>query len=80
MAPRIPRDWLVYRSIENAQHDRCVDLFQRLDGSYGFETFRRDVEDGGAWTATDYYSAAVFDSPAAALTAARRAVAWLADD
>jgi hypothetical protein len=80
MAPRIPRDWLVHRSIENAQHDRCVDLFQRPDGSHGFEAFRRDVEDGGAWTPTGYYSGAVFESPAAALAAARKAIAWLADD
>ncbi len=47
MSKRIDKSWLVFISIENFEHDRCVDLFSRPDGSYGFEEFRRDVEDGG---------------------------------
>jgi hypothetical protein len=50
MSGRIDPSWLVFDSIENAEHDRCVDCFSRPDGSFGFEEFRRDVEDGGAWT------------------------------
>ena len=45
MSKRIDKSWLVFTSIENLEHDRCVDLFRRPDGSYGFEEFRRDVED-----------------------------------
>ena len=37
-------------------HERCVDLFERPDGTFGFEEFRRDFEDQGRWTAISYYS------------------------
>ena len=50
MCRRIDKSWVVLRSIENREHDRCADLFRRADGSSGFEEFRRDVEDAGAWT------------------------------
>ena len=46
MFKRIDRSWLVFVSVENPEHDRRVDFFSRPDGSYGFEEFRRDVEDG----------------------------------
>jgi hypothetical protein len=76
---RIDKSWLVFDSIENAEHDRCVDLFQRADGSFGFEEFRRDVEDAGAWTPVAYYSATAYASKAAALDAAVKSVVWLAE-
>ena len=50
MSRRIDPSWVVLESIENGEHDRCVDLFRRPDASWGFEEFRRDVEDAGAWT------------------------------
>ena len=56
MSTRIDKSWLVYRSIENHEHDRCVDLFLRPDGSHGFEEFRRDPEDAGIWTPVRYFS------------------------
>ena len=37
LSTRIDKSWLVLESIENAEHDRCVDLFRRPDGSFGFE-------------------------------------------
>lgn len=78
MSQRIDKSWLVFESIENDEHDRCVDLFRRPDGTYGFEEFRRDVEDAGAWTPVRYYSAAIYPSKGAALSAAVATVAWLA--
>ena len=51
MSARIDKSWLVFLSIENFDHDRCVDLFSRPDGTHGFEEFRRDAEDRGAWDA-----------------------------
>ena len=77
MSKRIDKSWVVFNSIENREHDRCVDLFQRPDGTYGFEEFRRDVEDGGAWTPVQYYSGVAYASKDAALNAACKAVAWL---
>jgi hypothetical protein len=59
--------------------DRCVDLFARPDGTFGFEEFRRDPEDMGAWTPVAYYSIRKFDTEAEALAAARDIVPWLPD-
>jgi hypothetical protein len=64
MSKRIDKSWLVFMSIENFDHDRCVDLFSRPDGE---------------WTAVRYYSGSVYASQEAALAAAMQAVAWLPD-
>lgn len=77
MSKRIDKSWLVFISIENFEHDRCVDLFSRPDGSCGFEEFRRDTEDRGEWTPVQYYSGTAYPSQEAALAAAMRSVAWL---
>jgi hypothetical protein len=77
MSRRIDKSWVVVESIENDQHDRCVDLFRRSDGSFGFEEFRRDVEDAGAWTPVAYYSRAAYGSDEMARRAAMEAVVWL---
>ena len=79
MSRRIDKSWVVFDSIENAEHNRCVDLFRRSNGTFGFEEFRRDVEDAGAWTPVAYYSRAAYASTEAALEAATAAVAWLAE-
>jgi hypothetical protein len=79
MSERVDKSWTVFVSVENSEHDRCVDLFSRPDGSYGFEEFRRDVEDGGRWTPVQYYSGVRYLSPAEALNTAERAVPWLTD-
>ncbi len=79
MAKRLDPSWVVLDSIENQQHDRCVDLFARPDGSFGFEAFRRDAEDGGAWTPVSYFSGLRFASRAAAREEAARRIAWLGD-
>jgi hypothetical protein len=79
MSKRIDKSWVVCTSIENLEANRCVDLFLRPDGTYGFEEFRRDAEDAGAWTPVQYYSAAAYASKDDALTAAIGAVIWLAE-
>ena len=79
MPKRIDKSWLVFVSIESDEGDRCVDLFSRSDGTYGFEEFRRDAEDRGVWTPVQYYSGAVYNSGAEARDTAERAVAWLAE-
>jgi hypothetical protein len=78
MSKRLNPSWIVLESIENPQHDRCVDVFTRLDESFGFEEFRRDAEDAGAWTALSYFSGLRFASKDEALAEALRQVAWLA--
>ncbi|MDR6870046.1 hypothetical protein J2Y55_001039 [Bosea sp. BE125] len=79
MSGRIDPSWLVFDSVENAEHDRCVDCFSRPDGSFGFEEFRRDVEDGGAWTPVQHYSGLSYKTKDEALLAGRKAVIWLAE-
>ena len=79
MSRRIDKSWVVFESVENREHDRCVDFFSRPDGSFGLEEFRRDLEDAGNWTPVAYYSATPYESAAAALAAGERAVPWLVD-
>jgi hypothetical protein len=79
MSKRIDKSWLVFASIENREHDRCVDLFSRPDGTHGFEEFRRDPEDGGAWTPVQFYSAASYASSDEALKEAKKYVPWLSE-
>ncbi len=77
MSARIDKTWTVLRSIENQDHDRCVDLFKRPDGTFGFEEFRRDVEDAGRWTPVQGYAALSYRDQTAAQAAAIKAVLWL---
>ena len=70
---------LVLASLENGDGTRCVDLFRRPDGTFGFEEFRRDPEDPRGWSGAAGYGARVFDDEITARTAAEQAVQWLAD-
>jgi hypothetical protein len=79
VSARIDRSWLVFDSVENDQHDRCVDLFRRPDGSFGFELFRRDVEDEGRWTPVAYHAGVAYGSCDEATKATTAAVVWLAE-
>ncbi len=62
MSKRLDKSWVVLASLENPEANRCVDLFVRPDQSHGFEEFRRDPEDSGAWTPVQYYSGLRFSS------------------
>ena len=78
MSVRLDKSWLVLDSIENPEGNRCVDLFSRPDETFGFEEFRRDPEDRGAWTPVQYCSGVRYGSRQEALVAAKRLVPWLA--
>lgn len=67
----------VIRSINYDGETICVDVFQRPDGSYGFEEFRRDPEDGRGWFAIGNYGHHSFPTAEAALGEAVRTVGWL---
>ena len=79
MSQRIDKSWLVFASIENDEHNRCVDLFERPDKTCGFEEFRRDPEDGGLWTPLSFHSVREFPDRRASLIAALDAVSWLGE-
>jgi hypothetical protein len=67
----------VIYSINNIDGTICVDIFVRHDGSHGFETYRRDVEDPDGWFPIGGYSAQEFSDQEAALEAASELVVWL---
>lgn len=71
------RPWAPLVSYENPDGTRCVDIFVRDDGSYGFEEFRRDPEDGPYWRITGNFATLRHASREAAEEAARRTVGWL---
>ncbi len=72
---------LVLRSIETPDGGRCVDLFQTPEGSFGFEEYRRDAEDGAGegrgWYPIGCHAGGRYPNEAAAKAAARAAVPWL---
>jgi hypothetical protein len=76
MSGRIDKSWVVFDSLENFEGNRCVDLFLRPDGSYGFEEFRRDPEDAGSWTPMQFCSGTRYACKGDALAAAKKTVPW----
>jgi hypothetical protein len=79
MSPRIDKSWTVLQSLETEDGLRCVDLFRRPDGTFGYEEFRRDPEDQGRWTPVSFASGLRYPGLYEARAAAAKAVAWLAD-
>lgn len=69
----------VVRSVETEDGGRCVDIFVRPDGTFGFEEYRRDAEDGRGWFAVGHYADGVHDTQAAATAAAMVSVGWLTE-
>ena len=80
MSRRLDPSWFVLASWESSDRFRCVDIFSRPDGSFGFEEFRCDPEDMGAWTPVAYFSGATYATQADVERAAKLAVPWLAHE
>lgn len=70
------RPGVVMRSVEAPGGGVCVDIFRRRDGSWGFEEYRRDPEDGSGWYLTGANADRIFADEAAATEAARETVDW----
>jgi hypothetical protein len=77
MSSHLDKSWTVLASYQTPEADRCVDVFSRPDGTFGFEEFRRDPEDMGAWTPVSYYSGREYPTADAARIAAQQAVPWV---
>ena len=67
----------VLESLHNSATDRCVDIFVRKDGTFGYEEYRRDPEEGGTWFPLHRYSGRVFRTHDEALSHAKITVPWL---
>jgi hypothetical protein len=76
---RIDKSWVVLESLETEDGLRCVDLFRRPDGTFGYEEFRRDPEDLGTWTPVRFASGLSYSNLEQARISARSAVQWLED-
>lgn len=68
---------LVVESVNAPDGARCVDIFRRDDGSYGFEEYRRDTEDQRGWFAIGGHAGLSFASVIEARRAAVARVTWL---
>jgi hypothetical protein len=77
MSARLDPSWTVLASPSTPAVDRCVDIFRRADGTFGFEEFRRDPEDMGRWTPIAHFSGREFSTERETVSAARDAVPWL---
>jgi len=55
----------------------CVDFFQRQDGTFGYEEYRRDVETGEGWFPIGFYSGNIFSTIQLAKDHAIRQIGWL---
>lgn len=69
----------VIQSIEAPGGQLCLDLFCHPDGSFGFEEYRRDPEDGRGWYSTGHRGFERFASAEEALAAAERIAPWIVD-
>jgi hypothetical protein len=67
----------VVQSIETDDGTRCVDVFVRADGTFGFEEYRRDVEDGCGWFPIGFHATGLYASAQSAMEDALSKVAWL---
>ncbi|NQW01050.1 MAG: hypothetical protein HQ483_15195 [Rhodospirillales bacterium] len=67
----------VLASLETPDGDRCVDLFRRPDGSFGFEIYRRDTEDLTGWFAIGGHVHKPYATQDQARQAAARLAPWL---
>jgi len=77
MSSRFDRSWSVIESYQTFDGLHCVDVFSRPNGTFGFEEFRRDPEDMGAWTPVGYFSTRDYVTQPEVLEAALERVSWL---
>ena len=68
---------LVLQSLETPDGDRCVDVFRRPDGSFGFEVYRRDSEALSGWFAIGGHLQLSFATQDLARQAAARVAPWV---
>jgi hypothetical protein len=54
-----------------------VDIFRRADDTYGFEEYRRDLEDSSGWFPIAHHRDTVYQNEADARTTATAKVSWL---
>lgn len=76
MSSRLHPSWQVLASHQTYEADRCVDVFERPEGTFGFRGVPQGPEDMGAWTPVRYYSGVEFATEEETIVAACEAVPW----
>jgi hypothetical protein len=69
---------VVIRSYNLDGETQCVDFFRRPNGTYGFEEYRREPEDGRGWFPISDYSSRSFELDPDAVMDAQASIHWLA--
>ena len=77
VSSRLDKSWMVLASYQTEEVNRCVDVFSRPNGTFGFEEFRRDPEDMGEWTPVSYFSGREYPTHEDAIAAAKIGVPWV---
>lgn len=67
----------VIQSVNLEGEHQCVDVFMRPGGTFGYELYRWDPEDGRGWYAIGHFSARKFESERYALEDACDNIPWL---
>lgn len=70
---------IVLKSINIQGEGRCVDIFMRPSGTFGFEEYRLDIEDDRGWFPIGFFADRIFENEDDALLEARSKVPWLND-
>ena len=68
---------LVVDSVSSEDNQYCVDFFERDDGTFGFEEYRRDIEDYNQWFKIGCFDTLLFTTKKDAIEAAVQYVIWL---
>ena len=66
----------VHHSFEAPGGSVCVDIFERPDGSWGIEEYRRDAEDGRGWYVTGFLGGTRYGDRESAISSAESLVPW----
>ncbi len=69
----------VKKTFVNSDGSRKVEIFQRADGSFGFEELKFGQEEG-QWFPVGKYSIAIIDSLDNAIREAQGRISWLATE
>ena len=68
---------LVVDSVSSEDNQYCVDFFKRDDGTFGFEEYRRDIEDYNQWFKIGCFDTLLFTTKKDAVETAVKYVIWL---
>lgn len=70
----------VVKSVNMTGKMICVDFFERPDGTFGFEEYRRDVETSEGWFPIGFHCGILCASMEEAAAKAVAAIGWLEDE